>query len=270
MKKLNSIPMFGDHSKDVTELQTALLYAGFNPGKIDGIFGNDTQNALKKLQLANGLDGSGIVGHKTIALLDFELAIIKKPDGFVALSWEYHFPDRINWSNFIFKTIENLLDTHFLFCEDIINFRPDYNSLTRQQKINIWAELVSAICKFESGWKTTSWMPETNFSNKDSVTKLPVKSEGLMQLSYQDKDSYKNLPCKFDWQKDKQLDVNDSNKTIFDPYINLEFGINILAYQIKTYKHIAMSKNVYWAILKIDGKYTRITEIIKMVKLIKC
>ena len=63
--------------------------------------------------------------------------------------------------------------------------------------------------------------------------------------------------------QDKLLDRNDPNKTIFNPKLNLECGVKILAQQIKRTKKIVLSKGVYWAVLKDPsvGKYSRVKEI---------
>ncbi len=186
---------------------------------------------------------------------------------FSALSWEKNHSERIAWSQYTLHVIDSLFDNSFSLCEDIKDFRSDYDGLTRSQKINVWGELVSAIAKYESGWKPNSWMKEN--MGIDPVTKRQVRSEGLLQLSYQDKLSYPGLPCKFDWKLDENLGDDDLNKTIFSPEYNLEFGINILAKQIREQKRIALTKNVYWAVLKINGQYSQIPGITKMVNAIK-
>lgn len=50
--------------EDVTHLQLLLTKLGYDPGKVDGIFGSKTENALKKYQSDNGLDPDGIAGPK--------------------------------------------------------------------------------------------------------------------------------------------------------------------------------------------------------------
>lgn len=47
-------------SDDVKELQNKLISMGYLSGKADGIFGAQTESALKEFQLANGLNGDGI------------------------------------------------------------------------------------------------------------------------------------------------------------------------------------------------------------------
>lgn len=58
----------GDRGNEVKEMQTALNGAGSNL-KIDGIFGNDTETALKFFQNSRGLVVDGICGAATWAAL---------------------------------------------------------------------------------------------------------------------------------------------------------------------------------------------------------
>ena len=267
MKKINSIPQFLDQSDDVKILQQLLLDSGFNPGVVDGFFGMNTKKALMNFQHFNDLISDGIIGNKTLAALDFVLQNQTREDGYSKLSWEYKVTEAKDWSTFVFEKVEKLFDK-FSQCEDINWFRPDYNSLTKKQQINVWGELISAISKFESEWKPWSYMIETTM-NIDPVTGTQVKSEGLLQLSYQDKKNYSMLTSRFDWEADKNKANNDKTRTILDPIINLEFGIEILARQIEKRKKIALEKGVYWAVLKLNGRYSRLPEIIKMVKSLK-
>lgn len=46
-------------------LQDALNYLGYNAGSIDGIFGTNTRNAVRRYQAAAGLSQDGIVGCNT-------------------------------------------------------------------------------------------------------------------------------------------------------------------------------------------------------------
>ena len=58
--------------EDVTELQTTLAKLGFDPGKIDGIFGKKTKAAVLAFQKAAGLTADGIVGPNTKAALGLD------------------------------------------------------------------------------------------------------------------------------------------------------------------------------------------------------
>jgi hypothetical protein len=264
MKKINSIPRLFDNSNDVKILQQKLLDSGFDPGAIDGIFGRNTKRALMNFQHSKDLNPDGIIGNKTLAALDFVIQNQIREDEYSKLSWEYKVVEAKDWSTFVFEKVESLFDK-FSQCEDISWFRPDYSSLTKKQQINVWGELISAICKFESGWKPWSYMVETTMST-DPITGKQVKSEGLMQLSYQDEKNYSKLTCRFDWEADKNKADNDKTRTILDPIINLEFGIQILARQIERTHKIALESGVYWAVLKLNGRYSKLPEIIKMVK----
>ena len=63
----------GDRGEYVSELQRILTSLGYNPGSIDGIFGQGTQNAVIAFQRANGLSPDGIVGSATwTALINAE------------------------------------------------------------------------------------------------------------------------------------------------------------------------------------------------------
>ncbi len=258
---------FLEKSDDVGRIQEILKELGYNIGNsgVDKIFGNDSKKALDEFVLKGTLQANGTIGPKTLFALRDKTE--KNANGYVPLSWEKFHPEREGWSTFTLQTIENLFDNSFALCEDVTRFRTNYNTLNREQKINVWGELISAICKFESGWKLNSWMEEN--MGTDPVTHKKVRSEGLLQLSYQDKTSYPDLPCRFDWNVDKNLNENDLNKTIFNPEINLEFGINILAKQIRNRGKIALSSGVYWAVLKDGGKYSRINEIANYVEGLK-
>ena len=52
------------------ELQKFLNNAGYNSGKVDGVFGAKTKIAVVKFQIANKLKADGIVGPKMRALLN--------------------------------------------------------------------------------------------------------------------------------------------------------------------------------------------------------
>ncbi|GAB6155900.1 NlpC/P60 family protein [Desulfosporosinus burensis] len=55
----------GTTSSDVVQLQTELNYLGYNVGIVDGIFGSNTQAAVKAFQSAQSLRSDGIVGPIT-------------------------------------------------------------------------------------------------------------------------------------------------------------------------------------------------------------
>ncbi|HEX6155465.1 MAG TPA: peptidoglycan-binding domain-containing protein, partial [Burkholderiales bacterium] len=58
-----------DRTAEVQALQRLLAKAGFNPGRIDGEFGNGTQAAVIAFQRSAGLLADGIAGPRTLAAL---------------------------------------------------------------------------------------------------------------------------------------------------------------------------------------------------------
>lgn len=62
---------------DVAHLQRRLSILGFDPGRIDGIFGNETAAALKDFQRNAGLPIDGMCGPRTLA----DLIRVQTPEG---------------------------------------------------------------------------------------------------------------------------------------------------------------------------------------------
>lgn len=59
----------GSKGDDVKTLQTALKEQGFYTGKIDGIYGKKTVNAVKAYQRTCGLKADGVAGSRTLSML---------------------------------------------------------------------------------------------------------------------------------------------------------------------------------------------------------
>lgn len=182
----------------------------------------------------------------------------------VPLAWEStKYPERTSWSQHLQKIILEDWNSLLPGANDITNFCPRYNSLDNNERANVWAQLFVAIAKYESAYSPTSRMHETTMGT-DPVTRQPVYSEGLLQLSYQD---IQWAPwCKFDWSKDKNLSATDPKKTILNPYLNLDCGVGIMAKQIKSKGSIVVSSGVYWAVIKSGGRYQQISSIQSIVK----
>ena len=64
--KVDSPPMRGD---DVAALQSRLIDMGFNPGRVDGIYGAITESAVKEFQKSVGVTIDGICGPGTVMSL---------------------------------------------------------------------------------------------------------------------------------------------------------------------------------------------------------
>ncbi len=59
----------GSKGEAVKMLQNALIGRGYDPGAADGIFGPQTETAVKQLQIEFGLVADGIVGARTWEML---------------------------------------------------------------------------------------------------------------------------------------------------------------------------------------------------------
>ena len=64
----------GDTYSNVVAVQTVLKKWGYYNGKVDGIFGSRTREAVRYFQRKNGLVADGIVGSKTEAAMGLNLS----------------------------------------------------------------------------------------------------------------------------------------------------------------------------------------------------
>lgn len=70
----NRLLYAGTHGDDVAELQADLSRLGYSPGPIDGAFGYQTEQALRRFQARQGLTVDGVAGPATFAALQQALA----------------------------------------------------------------------------------------------------------------------------------------------------------------------------------------------------
>jgi hypothetical protein len=184
------------------------------------------------------------------------------------LSWE-NSPNRAEWTRFVLNEIESHHFPKLDKATDATRFCSNYKTMASDEKIRMWGEVVAWIAFYESAWKPTTRMVESQkvFKKPDPVTGQPVASEGLMQLSYQDVRSYP-FCNQFDWSKDKHLSKDDPKKTIFDPLKNLDCAMKILAQQVERRGQVILqsTKGLYWAVLYEGGKYDKTKQVISNVK----
>jgi N-acetylmuramoyl-L-alanine amidase len=73
---LSHIPGHLQQGDDVAELQQRLLALGFTPGRVDGVFGGNTEQAVRRFQRGVGLGVDGSVGPETLrAFADLTRAV---------------------------------------------------------------------------------------------------------------------------------------------------------------------------------------------------
>ena len=113
---------------------------------------------------------------------------------------------------------------------DVRRFCPAFFRMGVTDKRAFWAYFFQALAGAESGLDTkTNVRHESMGPGKDGVTGSLVRSQGLLQLTYEDKDRY---GCNFDWKHDRHLALTSSRRTILRPRNNLLCGIRILDQQL--------------------------------------
>ena len=188
----------------------------------------------------------------------------ERPLGGSAPYWEVvNKPERALWTQTVMDEITGNPGALLDGARDMTEFCPNYNNLNSFDRARAWTILLSAIAKFESGFNPVSRYRETTMGT-DPVTGQPVWSEGLLQLSYQDVQSYPECN-EFDWQRDRLLAATDPNKTILDPQKNLRCGTRIMRRLIARNGLIALSRG-YWAVLIPGGRYNKLPQIKELTK----
>jgi hypothetical protein len=141
--------------------------------------------------------------------------------------------------------------------KDVRRFCPKFYEMSEVDKRAFWAYFFQALAGAEAGLKPTSRVRHTEpeVAVTDSVTGRAVRSEGLLQLTYEDEKRY---GCDFDWEADKQLKANDPAKTILQPKNNLECGVKILDKQIIEQHKRLLSGSGYWSTLRPGGESYRV------------
>ena len=132
---------------------------------------------------------------------------------------------------------------------DVRRFCPRFYEMAEADKRTFWAYLFQALAGAEAGLKPTTRVRHTEpeVAVTDKVTGRQVRSEGLLQLTYEDQKRY---GCEFDWDRDRTLKADDPAKTILQPKNNLECGVKILEKQIIEQRKPLLSGSGYWSTLR--------------------
>ncbi len=135
---------------------------------------------------------------------------------------------------------------------DVRRFCPRFYEMSELDKREFWAYFFQALAGAEAGLKPTTRVRHTEpeVAVTDDVTKRAVRSEGLLQLTYEDQKRY---GCDFDWDVDKTRKADDPAKTILQPKNNLECGVKILEKQIIDSHKPLLSESGYWSTLRPGG-----------------
>lgn len=135
---------------------------------------------------------------------------------------------------------------------DVRRFCPRFYTMGNADKRAFWAYFFQALAGAEAGLDPTTRVRHTEpqVAVKDEVTHRMVRSQGLLQLTYEDQRRY---GCDFDWEADRKLTPDDPEKTILQPKNNLECGVKILTQQIIERHKPLFSRSGYWSTLRLGN-----------------
>lgn len=153
---------------------------------------------------------------------------------------------------------------------------PSWGKQDHSQRAKSFSKMVRCMAQAESNFERLTVYRELGIPGKDSVTGLPIVSEGLLQLSYADK---RNYGCDFDYESDKSAFLRDMKKsgqqfygtdgrTILDPYKNLDCGIRIMRKLAVDQRYKTSSTRYawgrYWAVMRPERPgYKRLSQCLK-------
>ena len=150
------------------------------------------------------------------------------------------------------KIIELALPPELLSAQvdrDVRPFCPRFDAMADDDKRAFWAYFFQALAGAEGGLKPTSHVRhgQPEMQVKDSVTGAQGRTEGLLQLAYEDEKRYN---CDFDYDADRKLAAGDPARTILQPKNNLECGIKILNHELIQQHKPLLSRTEYWSTLQ--------------------
>jgi hypothetical protein len=159
------------------------------------------------------------------------------------------------WDHAWDKIIEEAIPVEMLSSRvprDVRRFCPRFYVMGVADKRAFWAYFFQALAGAEAGLDPTTRVRHTEpeVAVKDGVTGRMVRSEGLLQLTYEDQRRY---GCDFDWEIDRKLKADDPTKTILRPKNNLECGVKILTKQIIDMRKPLRSQSAYWSTLRLGN-----------------
>jgi hypothetical protein len=131
----------------------------------------------------------------------------------------------------------------------VAEFCPRFGVMSEPDRRAFWAYFFQALSGAEAGLKPTADVRHTQpqVGLVDGVSHRMIRSEGLLQLTYEDAERY---GCDFDWHADKDLSQHDPERTILRPRNNLLCGVSILDNQLIVQKRPLLSAHSYWSTLR--------------------
>jgi hypothetical protein len=132
---------------------------------------------------------------------------------------------------------------------DVRQFCPRFYVMTNAQKRTFWAYFFQALAGAEAGLNPNATVRHTEpkLAQREHVAVTKVRTEGLLQLTYADRQRY---GCPFDEEADRGLAADDPARSILQPKNNLTCGVAILKNQIIDLHRPLLWSNSYWATLR--------------------
>lgn len=197
------------------------------------------------------LSQSGRLDHSQAPVTPLQPAVKQAPATPLA-EQKAELGDDETWDPAWDATIEEALPQELLTpkaAKDVKMFCPRFNSLSLADKRAFWAYFFQALAGAEAGLRATANVRHTEpeVAVVDTVSHRKVRSEGLLQLTYEDSDRY---DCAFDWNADKELPEHDPDKTILQPRNNLLCGVKILTNQLVDQRKPLLTRSSYWSTLR--------------------
>jgi len=150
------------------------------------------------------------------------------------------------------KIVEEALPPEMLSAaveRDVRPYCPRFDTLSERDKRAFWAYFFQALAGAEAGLKPTvrARHSQPQMQVRDGVTGLDGRTEGLLQLTYEDEKRY---GCDFDYEADRRLPAGDPRRTILQPKNNLDCGVRILDQELIQEHKPLLSRTEYWSTLQ--------------------
>jgi len=141
---------------------------------------------------------------------------------------------------------------------------PKWAGRDEESRLQWWACFLWALAGPESNRSRTMIYVEGTM-DKDPVTGFQVRSEGLLQLSYQDVPNYK-YKGEISWEKDRELarfdyetkaKFGDGLRTLHSAYANLDLGLFIMRKHLVEFNSDRSFEDAlgkYWYVMQTRNK----------------
>lgn len=154
-------------------------------------------------------------------------------------------------------------------------FCPNWSKLSATDRRQFWSSLLWSIAGPESERnRTLIYLEDT--MDTDPVTGYQVRSEGLLQLSYQDVPNYGYRGGDISWTQDKSFAKADydakkkygnSARTILDAYANINLGLWIMRKHLEDFnpnQNLEDALGKYWYVMQ--SRHEPFTEVLNNMK----